>query len=344
MKEARETKRILETGGDGKRRALSLLVLFLFIACALLTLFIGRRAVANTTDANKPVGAGLVPTSFDISERGQEQALPLQVSSASTFFSKALFHSAQDYSKFSHSSPGAHAALSGRWSCNICHQRTDNSIEPRLPGHKACISCHQTQFNTPGSPFCTICHTSEGLSQQNPPVKRFPGTLAGFDAEYDHAQHMAGSAEARPRQGCVACHAPARRGVARTFPNNLDAHRTCYQCHTAGRQAGGVDISSCGACHAPGRAVSISTATRSYAIGFSHADHSTRQNLNCEACHTVGRRGLPEGRQVTATFPAQHFPQTRAQTCASCHNNQRAFGENNFNDCKRCHTGTTFRL
>jgi hypothetical protein len=28
----------------------------------------------------------------------------------------------------------------------------------------------------------------------------------------------------------------------------------------------------------------------------------------------------------------------------ACHNGQRSFGETNFNDCKRCHTGATFRL
>src|SRR5205085_6286912 len=128
MRMARETKLFSETGGGGeKRRALSLIVLFLFTACALLMLFIGRRAVANTNEVK----------------------LAAQPVSSEPIASPP----AQDYSRFSHSSPGAHAALSGRWSCSICHQRNDNSIEPKFPGHKACISCHQTQFNTPGSPF-----------------------------------------------------------------------------------------------------------------------------------------------------------------------------------------------
>jgi c(7)-type cytochrome triheme protein len=305
-------------GGANRRRALSLVVLLLFSACALMTLFAGDRAAAVTNEA--------------ASGRASESLEAI------------LFtHAAQDYSRFSHSYPGAHAALSGRWSCAICHTRRDNSLEPAFPQHKDCISCHQTQFTTPNSPLCSICHQTEGLGQQNPPLKKFPG-LRSFNAEFDHAQHTTGLAEARSAQGCATCHAPARRGVAKTIPAGLGAHQTCYQCHTPNRQSRGTDISSCGACHAPGRYGPTSTAARSFRIGFSHADHGPRQNLNCNACHNVGARGLPQGRQVTSTFPAQHFPTTRAQSCMSCHNGQRTFGETNFNDCKRCHTGQTFRL
>jgi hypothetical protein len=306
-----------------RRRSLAFFVLLLLSACALLllALFFGRRAVATTT------------------------RMAIEWSPAAT--KAALFVPAlpppQDYSKFSHSYPGAHAALAGRWSCAICHDRRNNSIEPGFPQHKDCISCHQTQFTTPNSPLCTICHTAEGLSQQNPPLKRFP-RLKSFNTEFDHAQHTTGAAEARAREGCAACHAPARRGIAKTIPAGLSAHQTCYQCHTPGRQSRGVDISSCGVCHGFGRYAPTTTSARSYRIGFSHADHGPRQNLNCESCHRVGARGLPQGRQVSSTFPAQHFPNTRAQSCMTCHNGQRTFGENNFNDCKRCHTGQTFRL
>ncbi len=290
-----------------RRRALPLFLLLVFTACALLTLFAVGRADAVT---NSP------------------QRAP-------------LFVPAQDYSRFSHSTPGAHAALTSRWSCSICHDRRGNSVEPGFPQHKDCISCHQTQFTTPDSPLCTICHQAGGFGQQNPPLKKFPG-LRSFNTEFDHAQHNTG--DARAQSGCAACHAPARNGVARTIPAGLSAHQTCYQCHTPGRQSRGHDISSCGACHNYGRYAPTPATARSFRIGFSHADHGPRQNLNCEQCHTVGARGLAQGRQVTSTFPAQHFPQTRSQSCATCHNGQRSFGEVNFNDCKRCHTGQTFRL
>jgi hypothetical protein len=39
-----------------------------------------------------------------------------------------------------------------------------------------------------------------------------------------------------------------------------------------------------------------------------------------------------------------HFASTRTQSCASCHNNSRAFGGTDFSDCKRCHEGSTFRF
>ncbi|HWT01898.1 MAG TPA: cytochrome c3 family protein [Pyrinomonadaceae bacterium] len=295
-----------------RRRALPLVLLLALAACALAALFAVKRAAAitNPSAAETPPRASLsVPT--------------------------------QDYSRFSHSTPGAHAALTGRWSCSICHDRRGNSVEPAFPQHKDCISCHQTQFTTPDSPLCTICHQAGGLGQPNPPLKKFPG-LRSFNTEFDHAQHNAG--DARPQGGCAACHAPARGGVARTIPATLSAHQTCYQCHTPGRQSRGHDISSCGACHNYGRYARTPATGRSFGIGFSHADHGPRQNLNCEQCHTVGARGLAQGRQVTSTAPAQHFPQTRAQTCATCHNGQRSFGEVNFNDCKRCHAGQSFRL
>lgn len=306
-----------KSGDKERRRVLSLIALLLFSTSALITLFLGSRAAAG--------GANEAATREAF---GSLEAKPSSL--------------LQDYSRFSHSSPGAHAALSGRFNCSICHNRTDNSAEPKFPGHKACISCHQTQFNTPGTPLCMICHTQEGLSQQNPPTKKFPGSLSEFRANFDHQQHSTGGA--RPPEGCAACHAPARRGVARTIPAGLSAHQTCYQCHTPGRQSGGIDISSCGACHAPGSYGPTNANARSYGIGFSHADHGPRERLNCDSCHTVAGRGLPQGRQVSSTFPAQHFPTTRAQSCMTCHNGQRSFGETNFNDCKRCHTGPTFRL
>jgi hypothetical protein len=312
------------TGGGAARsvahRALSLvLLLSLCLASVVLMLFTGRRAAVavtkETARARHAVPAG----------------------------AKLFARAPQDYSRFSHSYPGAHAALSGRWSCAICHDRRNNSLEPGFPQHKDCISCHQTQFTTPDSPMCQICHTAEGLSQQNPPLKKFPA-LRNFRTDFDHAQHTTGMAEARAPQGCAACHAPAQRGVAKTIPVGLGAHQTCYQCHTPGRQSRGVDISACGACHAPGRNTRTPATARSFRLGFSHAEHGPRQNLNCDGCHTVGARGLAQGRQVSSTYPMQHFPTTRAQTCMSCHNGQRSFGETDFKDCKRCHTGRTFRL
>lgn len=235
--------------------------------------------------------------------------------------------------KFSHAIP-QHASRD----CNSCHQREDNSTRPRLPGHKACTDCHIQQFMTAGSSLCLNCHTT--VESNNPPLKAFPG-LSGFNMRFDHARHMAGGA--RPEQGCASCHRPARRGVALTIPAGASAHDNCFSCHTPQAQAAGRDISSCSTCHAQGGYARTSAGSRAYAVSFSHATHGARQGMRCDDCHQV-RAGAGQGRQVTAPRPTQHFGSGRAQTCMTCHNNRRAFGGDDFADCKRCHKGQTFRF
>ena len=252
---------------------------------------------------------------------------------------------AQDYSKFSHSSPREHSDLMGPADCVSCHRRTDSSPSPRLPVHRDCTGCHLVQFTASASsdnPICTICHTKDGLNSSNPPTKNFSGLLS-FNARFDHAQHMAGIESARPGQGCAACHTPASRGVTETIPARLSAHQTCYQCHSAGKQAN--NFSSCGSCHQFGRYSRTPVAARAYRVGFSHADHSARRRLSCETCHKVKGRGLPQAQQVSSILAAQHYINPRAQSCKNCHNGKRAFGDTGpgFTDCIRCHKGVNFK-
>ena len=241
-----------------------------------------------------------------------------------------------DFSKFLHTSD-RHARLA----CADCHRReANNSTRPNLPGHKACTGCHLPQFVTQNIPMCAICHTD--LNSQNPPVKGFP-SLGSFNAKFDHAQHNTGAA--RPSNGCVACHTPAaRRSAAMTIPAGFNAHGQCYSCHTPGSQANGRDIASCGVCHSlAGRYFRTSTNARAFRASFSHATHGARQRLGCADCHNL-RAGLPQSQQVTAPSVAQHFNTTRAQSCMTCHNGRRAFGDADFNDCRRCHKSQTFRM
>ena len=241
---------------------------------------------------------------------------------------------AQGGTKFSHASP-QHASRD----CASCHERADNSSRPRLPGHKACTDCHLQEFTSPAGPLCANCHTS--VESSSPPLKAFPGLLS-FNMRFDHARHTEGGA--RPERGCSSCHLPARRGVALTIPAGASAHDNCYRCHTPNaRGASGRDISSCSTCHAQGAYRRTSTGARAYSVGFSHADHGARQNLRCDSCHRV-LAGAGQGRQVTSPRPAQHFGSARAQSCMTCHDNRRAFGGDDFADCKRCHKGQTFRF
>jgi len=252
---------------------------------------------------------------------------------------------ATDYSKFSHASPKEHADLTGRPNCAGCHRRSGGSLEPKFPAHKDCTGCHLVQFTSPGSsdnPICTICHTKDGLNSSNAPTKSF-ARLRSFTAEFDHSQHLRGIESARPAEGCAACHSRGRQGVAETIPARLGAHQTCYECHSPGKSAN--NLSSCGSCHKLGRYSPTSMTARSYRVGFSHAEHSPRQRLNCESCHNVLGRGLPQARQVSSISPALHRSNARMRSCMTCHNGQRAFGDARaeFNDCKRCHKGPTFK-
>jgi c(7)-type cytochrome triheme protein len=290
------------------RRALALAVLLACVAgLSALSLFNRRAAASAASNSSAAV------------EPQQQQQM-----------------SGVDFSKFLHNSD-RHARLA----CADCHRReANNSTRPTLPGHKSCTGCHLPQFVTQNIPMCAICHTD--LNSQNPPVKGFP-SLRSFNAKFDHAQHNTGAA--RPASGCVACHTPAaRRAAAMTIPAGLGAHRQCYSCHTPGAQANGRDIASCGVCHSlTARYFRTSTNAPAFRASFSHATHGARQRLACADCHNL-RAGLPQSRQVTAPSVSQHFNTTRAQSCMTCHNGRRAFGDADFNDCKRCHKAPTFRM
>lgn len=248
--------------------------------------------------------------------------------------------SSGDFSRFAHATP-THQSLS----CNACHSRRDNRLVPKLSEHRDCTSCHLPQFVSPNVALCSICHTN--LELANPPVKRFPG-IRSFNVAFDHRQHTGGAA-GRPVENCAACHQPQRKGLAQTIPSSFDGatggHTACYSCHTAGSNFNGRDMGSCNVCH---KAASFyrrtpTATTRAYQVSFSHADH--RQGLSCNECHSVSTRaGLPQSRQVSATVAQMHITSTRAQNCMSCHNGARAFGDQNFADCKRCHTGKTFAM
>lgn len=238
-----------------------------------------------------------------------------------------------DASRFSHSLE-RHASLA----CASCHERPDNSPAPRWPGHKACTDCHVQQFVTQGGQLCLNCHAN--VEGGNPPLKSFPG-LSEFNMRFDHARHTEGGG--RPPEGCASCHRPLRRAVALSIPAGAPAHENCYGCHTPQSRGSAGDIASCSTCHARGGYRRTPTAARAYSVSFSHAAHGARQRLSCNDCHQV-RAGAGQGRQVTAPQPTQHFGSSRAQSCMTCHNNRRAFGGDDFADCKRCHKGQTFRF
>ena len=233
---------------------------------------------------------------------------------------------------FSHATSGHNGA------CASCHTRAGGD-SLRLPGHKACTSCHMPQFISSELSLCATCHTD--MNSPDPPRKPFP-PLRSFNAKFDHAQHNTGGA--LPPSGCATCHTGgSRRSGALSIPAGLAAHSTCFQCHTPGAQSGGRDISSCGVCHELGSYSPTPAAGRAFRASFTHAAHGPRQGMNCATCHGV-RAGAGQGRQVSSPLTVQHLAPTRAQSCQTCHNEKRAFGGDDFADCRRCHRGQTFRF
>jgi c(7)-type cytochrome triheme protein len=227
-----------------------------------------------------------------------------------------------DYSKFRHGNQ-----YHSRLPCLICHVRNDNSSRVGFPGrnqHLPCAGCHTVQFSDSASPICTICHTNS----QTGAMKAFPG-LRSFGATFNHARHA--------RVNCATCHTSAARGIARDIPSGASAHRTCFQCHTANSSNA---MASCSTCHPAGRLVRVSEFPRAFRMNFSHARHSAA-DLSCRSCHTV-RAGTARGRQVSAPLASMHFAPSHTQSCASCHNGKRAFGPDDFANCKRCHLGNKF--
>jgi c(7)-type cytochrome triheme protein len=230
-----------------------------------------------------------------------------------------------DFSRFQHTNE-THA----RFPCALCHERKDNSPIPKLTGHTSCSGCHTAQFADNKSAICTVCHTNA----ESGAIKAFP-PLKSFNVVFNHARHA-------NQTGCATCHKPSGNGVARSIPSGLNAHNTCFQCHSPGSQSGDRSIDSCSTCHQAGRfGGSISERAAAYEkTPFRHDKH----RLDCTACHTI-MAGTARGRQVTSTLAVMHFANRGRQSCASCHNNRRAFGGDDFFDCTRCHkTKGTFKF
>jgi c(7)-type cytochrome triheme protein len=235
-----------------------------------------------------------------------------------------------NYSQFKHDNKD-HARLP----CLLCHRRENNSPQPTLPGkasHAPCTGCHAQQFANPTSEICSICH----INAQSGKVKSFP-PLRSFDVRFDHARHAAVGA------GCDTCHRRNRGGVGLSIPARLNAHVTCFSCHTPSAKAIGRNISSCGTCHQLGRFARTSEQAAAYRVGFSHAGHDASEKLACADCHNV-RAGRSRGRQVSSPLALNHHAPARASSCATCHNGQRTFGGDDFSVCKRCHKGAQWHF
>jgi c(7)-type cytochrome triheme protein len=236
--------------------------------------------------------------------------------------------SGKKYDKFSHE-----VAEHKEISCDSCHQRESGSQALKYSGHDSCIKCHLSEFTNPESGICVVCH--DKLDAVPVTMRPFPARFdEGFNMKFDHGVHSQGTA--RPAQGCAACHSVS--GASQTIPADISSHANCFTCHTPES-----NISSCSICHTIAPYKRTQPVSTIFKASFRHSDHTARQGVNCADCHTV-KGGAPQSRQVTGPVAIQHFPANGQVSCRTCHNDSRAFGEKNFANCRRCHTGSGFDM
>ncbi len=243
--------------------------------------------------------------------------------SGSTVSEPAIEPQEKDYSRFTHTNE-----YHSRMPCLLCHRRDSNSPRVSFPGksgHTPCIGCHSLQFSDTSSPICTICHTDLGSGA----MKAFP-RLKTFGRKFDHPRHS--------RVNCAVCHRSSQRGVAFSIPSGANAHATCFQCHSS---SASFSMASCSVCHEQGRLVRTSESARAFKANFSHSEHIAKGS-SCASCHNV--RPGPTGRQVSSPVLSMHFPPAGRASCGQCHNGTKAFGANDFANCKRCHNANTFKF
>jgi c(7)-type cytochrome triheme protein len=306
-------------GSPGTSRVLPLLVVLFGVLGLIFIVTSSRRVTAETAPA--PAFFAVTPETFMplTDTLGQDPKQPRLPNIPTVPLPQQ--GQAKPYGRFSHVSPGDHAGFGRPGNCSSCHNRAGLS-GGTLPGHNACSKCHNFVELGQTPNFCGACHTTA-------PAVKSVRAIRSFNSLFDHLSHRSSA--------CTACHKP--QGARQSIPvSNVGVHGMCYSCHTTGTRLG-----DCGTCHRPGRPGGwrVGPIGNAYGKAFTHATHSPRQGVNCTECHTV--RAGPNGRQVSSTNPQQHFP-AGGNTCATCHNDKKSFGEKDFGDCKKCHKGATFRL
>lgn len=214
-----------------------------------------------------------------------------------------------DFSKFNHD--GRHGSVP----CLMCHVRDEGQTRPKFSSHATCTGCHTKQFEDDTHPICSTCHTGPQTAE----LKTFP-QMTSFRANFNHTAHF--------KEGsCSTCH--SQSGSRMTVPHGANAHSTCFQCHTEDKIVGERNIGSCATCHEAGPANRITVPVSDAHVSFSHTKHTA---LNCTNCHSP----VGGGNKMSVITVAMHSKV--ANSCSTCHNDKRAFGANDFSDCRKCHT------
>ena len=203
--------------------------------------------------------------------------------------------------------------------CGSCHQsQVGNGMSAvKVSMHSnaanSCATCHNGSRTFGASNFanCRQCHGEIGGQKT-------------FGVKFSHATHT--------KQQCSVCHRPAGKTGNFVVPDGTAAHNTCWQCRSPMKGGGSFLNGKCFTCHQPGSTNTITASSPNIPGGFAHTKHTF---MDCDACHS------PADGKMNAPAVAMHKSSKAAMSCATCHDNNTAFGED-FQNCKKCHVGNRF--
>jgi hypothetical protein len=235
---------------------------------------------------------------------------------------------------------GRHAKVD----CARCHD--PQAARGTKPQFAACASCHRDPHGGKATlagakTDCASCHVVDGFRPSTFTAARHQASA--FPLEGRHVQVK-----------CEGCHpkGPAANGVVSPL---IDAgvilrppHARCGSCHGddhGGQLASRADGGECGSCHrVDGWKPSLFTAKEHASLRVDlSGKHAT---LECAACHSPARKGLPPPMAVEAMGKARVALALGAGACGSCHASQHGAqfaSRRDRGECGSCHDTYGFR-
>jgi len=221
-------------------------------------------------------------------------------------------------------------------SCVDCHERSADTRDPLVPGHKVCVRCHEQAAKVKGAlPMdkCAGCHPQRAVE-----LTRGRIFIKG-DLKFAHATHekdRTGAAVA-----CTVCHAGVDESASRE-DMRVPPMVQCTQCHEDGRRSPErVRMSNCAVCHAsieagaPPANHGVATGARptDHTLEFRkhHGEQAADPESKCRFCHpeVQGARedscfqchSVMRPRDHNVMFRDDHGREAQADAsrCASCH-------------------------
>jgi hypothetical protein len=234
------------------------------------------------------------------------------------------------------------AATGHHVSCSDCHARDAKSRDPLLPGHAACLGCHESNARVKAAlPMtkCGGCHL-----QRDVEIQRGRIFITG-DLTFAHSSHEVDRTGAPVP--CTTCHDNVDQSSSRN-DMAVPSMERCAQCHDDSRRSPDrVRMRNCRTCHSQitsGEApldhgVSGAVpADHTLAFRHDHAAQAVADNANCRFCHQElsGRKedscfqchAVMRPQDHNLMFRDDHGREAEAdgRRCATCHTPETCAG------------------